>query len=92
MAGFVMGHSVRLACRVFASAISSGNQWNRQQVCRACDLALDCISNLRSWTVDGRGERRPVPIFTDAAFEGGVSTYGVVVIDQVCSKREVFGR
>ena len=31
-------------------------------------------------------------IFTDAAFEGGVvSTYGVVVIDQVPSKREVFG-
>ena len=31
-------------------------------------------------------------IFTDAAFEGGVSTYyGVVIIDQVSSKREVFG-
>ena len=33
VAGFVMGHSVRLACRVFASAISSGNHWNSQQVC-----------------------------------------------------------
>ena len=91
MAGFVMGHSVRLACRVFASAISSGSRWNRQQVCRACDFTLDCISNLRSRCVDGRGEKRPVLVFTDAAFEGGVATYGVVIIDPVSSRREVFG-
>ena len=30
-------------------------------------------------------------VFTDAPFQGGVSTYGVVIIDQVSSKREVFG-
>ena len=91
MASFVMGHSARLACRVFASAISAGHRWSRQQVCHACDFTLDCLSNLRGRTVDGRGERRPVLVFTDAAFEGGVSTYGVVIIDQVSSKREVFG-
>ena len=91
MASFVMGHSVRLACRVFASAISAGNRWSRQQVCHACDFTLECLSNLRGRTVDGRGERKPVLIFTDAAFEGGVCTYGVGIIDQVSSKREVFG-
>ena len=56
MASFVMGHSVRLACRVFAPAISTGNRWSRQQVCHACDFTLDCLSNLRGRTVDGRGE------------------------------------
>ena len=91
MAGFVMGHSVRLACRVFASAISSGNRWSRQQVDRACSFTLDCITNLRSRCVDGRGEKRPVLIFTDAAFEGGVATYGVVCLDPVSGRREVFG-
>ena len=45
MAGFVMGHSVRLACRVFASAISAGNRWSRHQVRHACDFTLDCLSN-----------------------------------------------
>ena len=60
-------------------------------MCHACDFTLDCLSNLRGRSVDGRGERRPVLVFTDAAFEGGVSTYGVVIIDQVSSKREVFG-
>ena len=91
MAGFVMGHSVRLACRALASAIAAGNSWSRLQVCHACDFTLDCLSNLRGRSVDGRGERRPVLVFTDAAFEGGVSAYGVVIIDQVSSKREVFG-
>lgn len=91
MAGFEMGHSVRLACRAFVSAISSGNRWNRQQVVRACNFTLDCISNLRSRCVDGRGEKRPVLIFTDAAFEGGVATYGVVVIDPISLRHEVFG-
>ena len=91
MASFVMGHSVRLACRVFASAISAGNRWNRQQVVHACDFTLHCLLNLRERTIDSRGERRPVLVFTDAAFKGGVSTYGVVIIDQVSSKREVFG-
>ena len=38
----------------------------------------------------GRGEKRPVLIFTDAAFESGVSTYGVGIIDQVSSTWEVF--
>ena len=89
MASFVMGHSVRLACRVFASAIAAGNRWSRKQVCR--DFTWDCLWNLRGRSVDGRGERRPVLIFTDAAFKDGVCTYGVVVIDQVSSKREVFG-
>ncbi len=56
-----------------------------------CDFTLDCLSNLRSRSIDGRGEKRPVLIFTDAAFESGVSTYGVVIIDQVSSTREVFG-
>ena len=46
MASFVMGHSVRLACRVFASAISSGDRWSRQPVCQACDFTLDCLTNL----------------------------------------------
>ncbi len=91
MASFVIGHSVRLACRVFASAISAGRRWSRHQVCHACDFTLDCLSSLRGRSVGGRGERRPVLVFTDAAFEGGVSTYGVVIIDQVSSKREVFG-
>ena len=52
-------------------------------MCHACDFTLDCLSSLRGRSVDGRGERRPVLVFTDAAFEGGVSTYGVVIIDQV---------
>ena len=90
MASFVMGHSVRLACRVFASAISAGNRRSRQQVVHACDFTLDCLLNLRERTIDSRGERRPVLVFTDGAFEGGVSTYGVVIIAQVSSKREVF--
>ena len=60
-------------------------------MCQACDFTLDCLSNLRSRSIDGRGEKRPVLIFIDAAFESGVSTYGVVIIDQVSSTREVFG-
>ena len=58
MASFVMGHSVRLACRVFASAISAGNRWSRQQACHACDFTLDCLLNLRGRTVDGRGKKK----------------------------------
>lgn len=86
-----MGHSVKLACRVFASAFSAGSRWSRHQVCHACDFSLACLANLRGRTVDVRGERKPVLIFTDAAFEGGVSTYGVVIVDEVSSKRDVFG-
>ena len=86
-----MGHSLRLVCRVFSNAISVGNRWNRDQVVKVCDFALDCISSLQSRKIDGRGEKRPVLIFTDAAFEGGIATYGVVIIDRVSLKLEVFG-
>ena len=91
MASFAVGHSVKLACRVFASAFSAGSRWSRHQVCHACDFTLECLANLRGRTVDVRGERKPVLIFTGAAFEGGVSTYGVVIVDEVSSKRDVFG-
>lgn len=41
-------------------------------MCHACDFTLECLANLRGRTVDVRSERKPVLIFTGAAFEGGV--------------------
>ena len=91
MTSFVMGHSLKLACRAFASL--SANIPTR---------SFDDIESLFSWTeslldrlepriLNCSGLTTSVLIFTDAAYEDGSATWGCVVADPLTNTSEVSG-
>ena len=90
MTSFVMGHSLKLARRVFASLSVN-----------IPTCAFDEIDSLFSWTesmdklepriLNCSGLAASVLIFTDAAYEDGLATWGCVVIDPLTDTSEVSG-
>ncbi len=90
MSGFVMGSSLRVACRAFAN-LSSEPKVNQQDLIRLCDWTSETVKFLKPRDVQLKNDQQPVIIFSDAAFEDSVATWGIVVIDPASGRREVMG-
>ena len=74
MTSFVMGHSLKLACRVFANLSKHHASVDFNRVDLLLRWTESVLDNIEPRILDCRGEMTPLLIFTDAAFEDGAAT------------------
>ena len=89
MLGAVMGRSLKVVCRAFSNLAAMEKRLKPEDVRHLCEWAGNIISQLRPRTLSRGGLTSSVNIFTDAAFESGVASWGVVVIDDYSGVYEV---
>ncbi len=87
MSSFVIGQSLKILCRAFATAISSSVSWNRDRVVELGQYTLHVLDQIQPRNIDATGRLEPFVIFTDAAF----ATWGRVALDPVSNTRRVCG-
>ena len=89
--GFVLGHTLKMAARGFAWLSSDACQPRRGQVSELCKWTRGVLTLLRPKVIDPVGEMQPVLVFTDAAFEDNIATWGLVLIDPLSGVRTAIG-
>lgn len=90
MTGFVAGKSLKIACLGFSLA-AHGRPLPPSDVRDLCRFTSQLLNKLARRVVDCSGCKVPVLIFTDAAFEEGKATWGMVALDSHSGVREVAG-
>ena len=79
--GFFLGKSLLVATRGFAHLTTERHSASQAQIRELCAWTHALVGNLKPKTIDPKGITTPLLIFTDAAYEDGVATWGVVIID-----------
>ncbi|CAE6911825.1 gpt [Symbiodinium sp. CCMP2592] len=91
MVGFASGRSLKLVCRALSNLVYSNRAWTRDEVKQLGAYLKCCLEALTPKTMCLKGGARPLVIFTDAAYEQGVASWGLVVLDPDSGRREVAG-
>ncbi|CAE7837068.1 gpt [Symbiodinium sp. CCMP2592] len=91
MVGFASGRSLKLVCRALSNLVYSNRAWTRDEVKQLGGYLECCLEALVPKSMCLKGGSRPLVIFTDAAYEQGVATWGLVVLDPDSGRREVAG-
>lgn len=89
--GFVLGSTLKIASRAFAALTMDAVKTRPGQVRELCEWTRDLLGALRAKAFDSEGNPSPVLVFTDAAYENDVATWGIVVIDQVTGLKTALG-
>ena len=80
---------MKVACRMFAEMASGRQPLSPADLTQLCKWTISQLKLLAPRVIDLRLPQIPVLIFTDAAYEGGVATWGSVVIDPASGVRAV---
>ncbi|CAK9023436.1 Uncharacterized protein (Fragment), partial [Durusdinium trenchii] len=70
---FVLGHTMKVAARAFACLTIDRSSPDTNQLVPLCEWTLDLLKVLKPRVTESSGSVRPVLIFTDAAYEGGLA-------------------
>jgi hypothetical protein len=79
--GFFAGRHLFQVCAEIVNFMSASATSRRANVSDFCDYAADMLERSKPRTISSAGERRPILIFTDGAWESGVSGLGAVLVD-----------
>lgn len=85
--GFFLGKSLMVAARASALLTTDNHRATPQQVQQLCAWTHAVVGQLAPKTVKLDGETTLVLIFTDAAYEDDIATWGIVVIDTISDTR-----
>ena len=88
---FFLGKSLLVAARAFAHLTTESHKASPEQVRQLCAWTHALVGTLQPKTLDPGGIVSPVLVFTDAAYEHGVATWGLVVIDPINKMRTALG-
>ena len=88
---FVMGRSLKVASRAFASLTTGKNEVSASELGDLCAWTAKLIAGLQGRQIDPRGRPEPVLVFTDAAYEADAATWGIVILDPVSKLRTALG-
>ena len=88
---FFLGRSLLVSARAFAHLTTEGHKASPEQIKQLCAWTHAMVGALKPKTLDPEGIVEPVLVFTDAAYENGVATWGIVVLDQVTNLRTALG-
>ena len=88
---FVLGHTLKVVARAFAALSTESCKPQLGQVRDLCKWARDVLKVLAPKELNPGGRTEPVLIFTDAAYEADVATWGIVLIDPVTGTRTALG-
>ena len=83
---------LRLGLRVWTSfEDAAASAWKLHSRTRGSNYWFDWFENCKPRVFGCRGSERSVLIFTDAAYEKGVASYGVILVDLFASSQLVSG-
>ncbi|CAK9052971.1 unnamed protein product [Durusdinium trenchii] len=88
---FFLGHTMRIAARAFAALTMDSCKPAPGQITDLCTWATGVLQFLAPKVIDPSGDPRPVVLFTDAAYEDDVATWGMVLLDPVTDTRTAVG-
>jgi hypothetical protein len=88
---FFLGKTLLVAARAFAHLTTEGQKATGEQIKELCAWSHAMVGTLLPKTVDPGGETTPVLVFTDAAYENGIATWGIVLVDPVTQFRTALG-
>lgn len=88
---FCMGHALKVAMRAFAAISVKPTDVMPSELAKLCSWTSDVIARLEPRTIPRAVELSPVLVFTDAAFEDQVASWGGVVVDKISGVRQVAG-
>ena len=88
---FCMGHALKVAMRAFAAISVKPTNVMPSELAKLCSWTSDVIARLEPRTIPRAVELSPVLVFTDAAFEDQVASWGGVVVDKISGVRQVAG-
>ncbi|OLP75775.1 hypothetical protein AK812_SmicGene44377 [Symbiodinium microadriaticum] len=89
--GFASGRALKMLQRALGSFIREPEVRTAADLRALCEFGIKLLENCKPQVFGCRGPERPVLIFTDAAYEKGVASYGVVLVDPFTSSRLVGG-
>ena len=89
--GFASGRALKMLQRALGSFIREPEVRTAADLRALCEFGIKLLENCKPRVFGCRGPERPVLIFTDAAYEKGVASYGVVHVDPFTSSRLVGG-
>ena len=89
--GFASGRALKMLQRALGSFIREPEVRTAADLRALCEFGIKLLENCKPRVFGCRGPERPVLIFTDAAYEKGVASYGVVLVDPFTSSRLVGG-
>ena len=88
---FFLGKTLLVAARAFAHLTTDGQKATGAQIKELCAWSHAMVGTLLPKTVDPGGETTPVLVFTDAAYEDGIATWGIVIVDPITQLRTALG-
>ena len=88
---FFLGKTLLVAARAFAHVTTDGQKATGEQIRELCAWTHAMVGTLSPKKVDPGGEATPVLVFTDAAYEDGIATWGIVIVDPVSQFRTALG-
>ena len=88
---FVLGYTLKVVARAFAALSTESCKPRKGQVASLCKWARDVLSVLSPREVNPGGRVEPVLVFTDAAYEEDVATWGIVLLDPISGVRTALG-
>lgn len=91
MTSFVMGQSLKLACQVFANLTMHVPSCSFSDIEALFSWTESLMDALEPRILSSSGLTAPILIFTDAAYEDGVATWGCVFVDPASGIAEVSG-
>ena len=91
MTSFVMGHSLKLACRVFANLPIHIPSCFFSDIEALFSWTESLMDALEPRILSSSGLEASILVFTDAAYDNGVATWGCVLVDPSSGISEVSG-
>ena len=88
---FASGKSLKMLQRALSNLISRHDSIDPGELAELCQWAMKLLEHCQPRIFGCRGPTQPVLIFSDAAFENGVGTYGIVLLDPFTNLRIVGG-
>eukprot|EP00435_Cladocopium_sp_Y103_P026667 s2745_g6.t1 len=88
--GFFAGRNLHQVCAEVMSYGMAKTGGRNRDLGNFCDYAADTLRNCRPRKLQAGGERRPILIFTDGAWEKEVAGLGAVLIDTATGERHVW--
>ena len=87
--GFFSGRHLFQVCAEIVNFMSASATSRRANVSDFCDYAADMLERSKPRTISSKGERRPVLVFTDGAWESDTSGLGAVLVDCATGEKHV---
>eukprot|EP00435_Cladocopium_sp_Y103_P058430 s153_g20.t1 len=88
--GFFAGRNLHQVCAEVLAFGLSKDRGRSKNLADFCDYASDTLRGCKPRKIVAGGEKRPILIFTDGAWENDIGGIGAVVVDTASNERSVF--